>query len=183
MKNRISLAVMLVALVCLPLYAGAEDAPGAAAPVLSGDEIAKALKPAEGAHSRSRGLSRRPDTPAPPQSINLNIPFKYNSSALAPEASDQLKQLGLALTSDALRSDRFAVAGHTDSKGNPGYNKQLSLKRAESVRRFLIASGVDMGRLDALGLGSEQPLTPEHPEDPANRRVEIRDLGPAPAAQ
>jgi outer membrane protein OmpA-like peptidoglycan-associated protein len=144
---------------------------------MSGDDIAKALKPA--AVSRTRGLSRRPETPAAPQSINLNIPFKYNSSTLQPQASGQLQQLELALNSDALRNDRFAVAGHTDAKGNPQYNKQLSLKRAESVKRFLITSGVEAGRLDAVGVGSEQPLTPDHPDDPANRRVEIRDLGPA----
>jgi outer membrane protein OmpA-like peptidoglycan-associated protein len=172
-----------IAALCLPLLAGAEDAASSApAPLLSGDEIAQALRPPAPAAARTRGLSRRPDTPAappPPQSINLNIAFEYNSSALKPEASVQLKQLELALVSDSLRNDRFIVAGHTDAKGNPQYNKQLSLKRAESVKRFLVANGVDVSRLDTIGYGSEQPLTPEHPEDPSNRRVEIRDLGAA----
>ena len=176
MKSRIAPTLMLMTVVFLPLAASGEDASGPA-PVVSGDEIAKALKP--GTASRTRGLSRRSDTPPAPMSINLNIPFQYNSSTLQPQASDQLKQLELALTSDSLRNDRFVVAGHTDAKGNAQYNKQLSLKRAESVRRFLIANGVATGRLDAIGYGSEQPLTPDHPEDAANRRVEIRDLGPA----
>ena len=84
----------------------------------------------------------------------------------------------LALTSDSLRNDRFVVAGHTDAKGNAQYNKQLSRQRAESVRHFLIANGVDTGRLDAVGYGSEQPLTPERPDDPANRRGRDSRLRP-----
>ena len=182
MKNQFGPMLTLVTVLCLPLLASGEDSPAQSAPVLSGNEIAKALKPGGTAVSRTRGLSRRPDSPPAPQSINLNIPFKYNSSTLQPQASVQLKQLELALTSESLRNDHFVVAGHTDAKGNARYNKQLSLRRAESVRHFLIANGVDAARLDAVGYGSEHPLTPDHPEDAANRRVEIRDLGPVPAA-
>jgi outer membrane protein OmpA-like peptidoglycan-associated protein len=181
-KTRFGLILTLTIVVCLPFLARGEEASGQSAPVLSGDEIAKALKGGGPTVSRTRGLSRRPDTPPATQSINLNIPFKYNSSTLQPQASNQLKQLELALTSDSLRHDRFVVAGHTDAKGNAQYNKQLSLKRAESVRHFLITNGVNSGRLDAVGYGAEHPLTPDHPEDPANRRVEIRDLGAAAAA-
>ena len=177
---------LVAATLSLPALLNAGDeASSAAAPVMSGSDIARALKPSAPVVSRTRGLARRPDAPAdvlPPQSINLKIAFEYNSSALKPEAADQLKQLQLALTSDLLRNDRFVVAGHTDSKGNAHYNKQLSLQRAESVKHFLVASGVDIGRLDAIGYGSEHPLLPDHPEDASNRRVEIRDLGAAPPA-
>jgi outer membrane protein OmpA-like peptidoglycan-associated protein len=182
-RSRIALTLMFTAVVSAPLVAASQGGSGQAAPVLSGDEIMKALKPAGTPAARTRGLSRRPETPPASLSVNLNIPFNYNSSTLQPQASDQLKQLELALDSDSLRNDRFVVAGHTDAKGNARYNKQLSLKRAESVKHFLVANGVDAGRLEALGYGSEQPLTPDHPEDPANRRVEIRDLGVAPGAR
>ena len=185
-RARLPIGAVLTAALWQPVpLNAAEQANAPAGPVLSGSDIARALRPPAPAVSRTRGLARRPDAAAdaaPPQSVNLKIAFEYNSSALKSEASDQLRQLGLALTSESLRNDRFVVAGHTDAKGNAQYNKQLSLKRAESVRRFLAAHGVDLGRLDAIGYGSEQPLMPDHPDDAANRRVEIRDLGAAPPA-
>ena len=147
-------------------------------PVLSGEQIERALKPANTRGLSMRGLKRTQAAEAA-TSVNLNIPFEYNSSELRAEAAAQLAQLKSALLSDALRSDRFLVAGHTDAKGNPRYNKQLSLRRAESVKRFLVANGLDAKRLDTIGYGSDQLLTQDRPEDPRNRRVEIRDLGEA----
>jgi len=175
-------SALLIALFALaaavPLAARAED-PGETA-VMSDDQIANALKPAKTRGVSLRGL-KRTQTAAAASSVSLNIPFEYNSSELRPDASAQLKQLESALSKDSLRNDRFLIAGHTDAKGNSQYNKQLSLRRAESVKRFLIAGGLEAGRLDTVGYGSEQPLAPDRPDDPKNRRVEIRDLGEAAA--
>jgi len=148
--------------------------------VLSNKQIEQALAspPALTRSFTPRGLARRQASESDP-SVNLNIPFELNSSALKPQASEQLKQLELALTSDALSKDRFVVAGHTDAKGSAQYNKQLSLRRAQAVKQFLMAKGMDGGRLDTVGYGSEQLLNPEHPEDSSNRRVEIRVIGAA----
>ena len=148
--------------------------------VMTDEQIESALKPAKTRGLTLRGLKRTSSAESM-AAVNLNIPFEYNSSELKPEAAAQLKQLKSALTRDSLRNDRFMVAGHTDSKGNPQYNKKLSLRRAESVKRYLTSNGIDSGRMDAVGFGSEQPLTPERPDDGQNRRVEIRDLGEAPA--
>jgi outer membrane protein OmpA-like peptidoglycan-associated protein len=125
-----------------------------------------------------RGLARRQASENDP-SVNLNIPFELNSSALKPQASEQLKQLQLALNSDTLGKNRFLVAGHTDAKGGAQYNKQLSLRRAQAVKQFLVSKGMNSARLDTVGYGSEKLLNPDHPEDSSNRRVEIRVIGGA----
>jgi outer membrane protein OmpA-like peptidoglycan-associated protein len=165
---------------CLTVRAQAADPPSEeSAAVLSGQQIEQALQQPRTRGFVPRGLTRR-NAPEAEQSVNLNIPFEHNSSALRPQAEAQLEQLELALTSASLGKDRFVVAGHTDAKGSSQYNKQLSLKRAEAVKRFLVMKGVDAKRLDAVGFGSERLLVPDRPEDPTNRRVEIRDLGSSP---
>jgi len=152
--------------------------------VLSNEQIQQALggqpkaAPTRSLSLPSRSLTRRQASQSD-QSVNLNIPFELNSSALQPQASEQLKQLELALASPSLGNNRFIVAGHTDAKGSAEYNKQLSLRRAETVKRFLVDKGIDPKRLDTIGYGSEKPLLSDHPEDPSNRRVEIRAVAAA----
>jgi outer membrane protein OmpA-like peptidoglycan-associated protein len=51
------------------------------------------------------------------------------------------------------------------------------LRRAEAVKRYLVVNGVEASRLDAVGFGAERLALPDRPEDAANRRVEIRNLG------
>lgn len=190
---RPAIAALAVA-ACMPPTGFAADPPPDTA-VMTDQQILQALHPPH-PHSKTRGLSRMPEPgeaeapvaatqaaapqSAAGQSVNLNIPFERNSSTLQPQAAAQLKQLGSALNSPAVGKDRFLVAGHTDARGSAQYNKALSLKRAEAVKRFLVANGMDAGRLDTTGYGSERLLLADKPEDPSNRRVEIKDLGEAP---
>jgi outer membrane protein OmpA-like peptidoglycan-associated protein len=188
MKLNRCMVLVAIAAASAPLAAGAADpAPDDSNKVMSGQQIEQALQhpPTPEFATRSfapRGLTRH-GTAEAEQSVSLNIPFELNSSSLKPQAALQLKQLQLALTSASLAKDRFVVAGHTDAKGSAQYNKALSLRRAEAVKRFLVDKGLDGSRLDAVGYGSERPLAPDRPDDPGNRRVEIRDLGSAGATE
>ena len=70
---------------------------------------------------------------------------------------------------------KIRIEGHTDSRGNDAYNKDLSQRRADSVRVYLEGKGVAAARLESVGYGEEKPLKAERNDtDRAlNRRVEF----------
>jgi len=70
---------------------------------------------------------------------------------------------------------RFNVEGHTDNVGGAAMNQELSLKRAMTVRDYLIESGVPASRIDVAGLGLSMPVGDNTTTDgrARNRRVEI----------
>jgi len=70
---------------------------------------------------------------------------------------------------------KFTVEGHTDSVGSESLNQQLSEKRANSVRDFLIKEGIDASRLTAIGYGEAKPIATNNTRAgrAQNRRVEI----------
>jgi outer membrane protein OmpA-like peptidoglycan-associated protein len=70
---------------------------------------------------------------------------------------------------------RFNVEGHTDSVGSVAMNQELSLKRAMTVRDYLIEQGVPASRIDVAGLGLSAPIGDNTTTDgrARNRRVEI----------
>jgi outer membrane protein OmpA-like peptidoglycan-associated protein len=162
-------------------HAQAQARAPAPAGIVSSEQIERALAPpaapAAGA-AKTRGLVLRAKTESR-EVVDLNVPFELDSAVLQPQAVAQLEQLLAALTGSALRDFRFRVAGHTDARGDAGYNRKLSMRRAEAVRRFLVEHGLDGSRLECVGLGEDEPLLPDDPDNAANRRVEIRNLGAA----
>ena len=79
---------------------------------------------------------------------------------------------------------RMTVVGHTDETGPAELNDRLSQERAASVKALLVAAGLDSGRMDAIGVGSREPLqaNPGAPGSEINRSVTFRVAleGPAP---
>jgi outer membrane protein OmpA-like peptidoglycan-associated protein len=73
------------------------------------------------------------------------------------------------------------LEGYTDSVGASDYNVQLSQRRSETVRRFLVEKGVEMHRIHSIGLGDIRPSadnnTPKGREQ--NRRVMVKFFAPA----
>ncbi len=84
------------------------------------------------------------------------IHFDYNLWYLRNEAKDRL---GVVL--DILQkypNSIIEVGTHTDSRGNQEYNRELSQKRANAVKEFLVGEGIDSKRIIAKGYGESQPL-------------------------
>jgi outer membrane protein OmpA-like peptidoglycan-associated protein len=113
-------------------------------------------------------------------SVNLTVEFANNSADLTPAATHTLDELGRALSSQALSGYRFRIEGHTDAIGSRDHNQMLSEQRAQKVVDYLVSKfSVDRSRVEAVGLGEEQPLVPNRPNvpEPRNRRVTVINLG------
>jgi OmpA-OmpF porin, OOP family len=72
------------------------------------------------------------------------------------------------------------LEGYTDSTGDATYNVQLSQRRVEAVRRFLVEKGVELHRLNSIGLGAARPAADNKTKAgrDQNRRVAVRVFGP-----
>jgi outer membrane protein OmpA-like peptidoglycan-associated protein len=108
---------------------------------------------------------------APAEGLDVAINFAFDSHQLLPSAFAVLDSLaeGIKLT-DA--SKRVLIMGHTDAVGGEGYNLQLSERRANVVRDYLIQQhGISAARLQSFGRGEGALLVPEAPNSAMNRRV------------
>lgn len=148
----------------------------------SSDQIIQQLTPPAGTPPlRFRGLhllTSQPAATAQMPAIGLDIKFKLNSAELTEDAKAQVKQLAEAMQSEQLSKYHFLVEGHTDSTGRADHNMALSKRRAEAVKDYLVtAYGVPRNRLEAIGRGQTMPINASDPANPANRRVQVVNLG------
>lgn len=67
------------------------------------------------------------------------------------------------------------LEGHTDNLGDPGLNKELSIKRASKIRTYLAMKGIDFERIRTSGWGGTKPLANNNTQEgrEINRRVEL----------
>jgi outer membrane protein OmpA-like peptidoglycan-associated protein len=106
--------------------------------------------------------------------LSGGVLFESNKSELLASAQRKLDDVAKALNDESPDST-MAVEGHADSQGAAAHNKELSQRRADAVRAYLVSKGVAEGRITALGYGVERPIADnKSPEGRANnRRVEI----------
>jgi outer membrane protein OmpA-like peptidoglycan-associated protein len=123
-------------------------------------------------------------TGSAPLAVNLYVNFEFNSADLTSDGRITLDRLGYALIDDRLKAFSMMVEGHTDAKGGADYNQQLSERRADTVRQYLISQfGVDPSRLTARGFGKSRLLDAARPEDGVNRRVQVLNLSVGASSQ
>ncbi len=111
------------------------------------------------------------------KSVELkNLEFKTGSSTILPNSFKGLDDLAVYLLRKADVS--VEIGGHTDNVGAEIANQKLSEERAQSVRRYLIAKGVNAARLKAKGYGESTPTASNSIElgRQRNRRTELRVL-------
>jgi outer membrane protein OmpA-like peptidoglycan-associated protein len=109
--------------------------------------------------------------------IDLEITFDYNSADISQKSMPSVQALGRALASPDLKGSTFIVAGHTDAAGTEAYNQDLSERRADSIKRYLIGkfsiAGAD---LVTVGYGKSKLKDPSQPLAEANRRVQVVNM-------
>ncbi|MDY0745879.1 OmpA family protein [Paucibacter sp. R3-3] len=105
--------------------------------------------------------------------------FKAGSADLPDSVKRQLDVFAEALKGRSGTSQKVRLEGHTDASGSATGNQELSQRRAEAARQYLVDKGVSPDLLTAVGVGSSQPKPGLSPQAPENRRVEIsRDSQP-----
>jgi outer membrane protein OmpA-like peptidoglycan-associated protein len=113
--------------------------------------------------------------------MKSEILFDSGSAVLKDAAIAQIEKVGdiIAKYSD----DRVRVEGHTDSTGTAAKNEELSLRRADAVKRVLLGRGVKEAQITALGMGQTKPLADNKTAAgrAQNRRVELHIDVPQPS--
>lgn len=106
--------------------------------------------------------------------IDLEINFDYNSDRISARSLPSVQALGRALANPELKGSTFIVAGHTDAAGSDIYNQDLSERRADSIKRYLVEkSGIPAADLVTVGYGKTKLKDPANPLAEVNRRVQV----------
>ena len=106
--------------------------------------------------------------------IDLEINFDYNSAEMSKASLQAAQELGKALSNPSLRGSTFVVAGHTDGIGGDAFNQDLSERRADTIKNYLMQKfGIDGSDLVTVGYGKTKLKDAQDPTDAINRRVQV----------
>jgi peptidoglycan-associated lipoprotein len=170
LRNALAIGVFAVLVGC----AGSSTQEPATEP-LPPDETPAVAEPAP----EPEPISRSVDEAGNPVNPNTGMPlgrtfyFDFDRAVLRPEALALLELHASFLRDNADR--RVLIEGHTDERGTREYNLALGERRSDSVRTFLVSSGVNRAQIETVSYGEERPIDPGHTEAAwaKNRRAEI----------
>jgi peptidoglycan-associated lipoprotein len=133
--------------------------------------------------SQRRGLAQQPSAQAASgltqeQFLSENVLFDYNSFTLSGEARQILEQKMRWLAEHP--NVAVQIEGHCDERGTVEYNLALGERRANAVKQYLVALGIEPHRLTTISYGEELALDPGHDEEAwrRNRRANFAVLNP-----
>jgi len=109
--------------------------------------------------------------------LAADVLFDFDKAVLKTEGKNKLDDLAGKVK--AINLEVVIAIGHTDSIGSDAYNQKLSVRRAESVKAYLVSKGVEPNRIYTEGKGEKQPVASNKTKDgrQKNRRVEIEVIG------
>ncbi|MDA9555471.1 OmpA family protein [Pelobium sp.] len=99
--------------------------------------------------------------------------FEFGKSTLSTAAKQNIDNLAASL--NKYPNTNILVVGHTDAIGSDAVNDKLSLDRANAVKSYAVAKGVDADRLKTSGKGKNEPIASNDTDEgrAKNRRVEV----------
>lgn len=175
MNSQLRLRPLLIAL--LAAVAGAASAQSASVDV--GSQVPDAAAVKEGLFPEdackeleANGFKCMGFKPA----VRYSLPasnFKLGSAELPELLKKQLDVFADVLKGKQGTGRQVRLIGHADASGTADGNQVLSVKRAESVKAYLVSKGVAGDMLVVSGVGSSEPKNPGNPMAAENRRVEI----------
>jgi outer membrane protein OmpA-like peptidoglycan-associated protein len=143
-------------------------------------EETKLLQSVRGRATRSLSVTEREEIATAAKTkpaIDLEITFDYNSADISAKSMPSVQALGRALTSPDLKGSTFVVAGHTDAAGGETYNQDLSERRADSIKRYLVDKySIPATDLVTVGYGKSKLKDPNQPMAEVNRRVQVVNM-------
>jgi len=103
--------------------------------------------------------------------------FDFDKAVLKPES--QAKLTDLVEKTKGVNLEVIIAVGHTDSTGPDSHNQKLSVRRADSVKNFLVEKGIEKNRIYTEGKGPTQPIATNSTREgrAKNRRVEVEVVG------
>ena len=103
--------------------------------------------------------------------------FDFDKATLKPAGKAKLDDLVGKVK--GINLEVIIAVGHTDNVGSDVYNQKLSVKRAESVKAYLVSKGIEKNRIYTEGKGEKQPVADNKTNEGRgkNRRVEIEVVG------
>jgi OOP family OmpA-OmpF porin len=106
-----------------------------------------------------------------------DVLFDFDKSVIKPEGRSKLDDL--AGKAKAVNLEVVIAVGHADSIGSDEYNQRLSVRRAESVKAYLVSKGIEPNRVYTEGKGEKQPVASNKTAEgrAKNRRTEIEVIG------
>jgi outer membrane protein OmpA-like peptidoglycan-associated protein len=111
--------------------------------------------------------------------ISQNIYYPQNASSIDAKSLPKLDKIISEMKSNM--NLKLVITSHTDSKGSETYNKELSVKRAETIAAYFISKGISKNRIKATGMGESQILNRcldnvdcSEKEHELNRRTEFK---------
>jgi OOP family OmpA-OmpF porin len=106
-----------------------------------------------------------------------DVLFDFDKSVVKPEGKSKLDDLSTKVR--GINLEVVIAIGHADSIGSDAYNQKLSVRRAESVKAYMVSKGIEPNRVYTEGKGEKQPVASNKTSDgrTKNRRTEIEVIG------